>query len=80
LAFPNGAADLLAFGAATDKPGGDIASARIYFGLATAGKWITPQRVFTSLDVEIDLDNDGKADMVIQAMGERTGYIDQFIF
>ncbi|MDH4386999.1 MAG: hypothetical protein QE280_16345 [Caulobacter sp.] len=28
----------------------------------------------------IDLDNDGKADMVIQAMGERTGYIDQFIF
>ena len=62
LAFPNGAADLLAYGAATDKPGGDIASARIFFGLATAGKWITPQRVFNTLDVEIDLDNNGSVD------------------
>ena len=62
LAFPNGAADLLAYGAATDAPGGDIASARIFFGLATAGKWITPQRVFNSLDVEIDLDNNGSVD------------------
>jgi hypothetical protein len=62
LAFPNGAGDLLAYGAATDKPGGDIASARVFFGIATAGKWITPQRAFTTLDVEIDLDNNGTVD------------------
>ena len=62
LGFPNGASDLLAYGAATDKPGGDIASARVFFGLATAGKWITPQRTFASLDVEIDLDNNGTVD------------------
>lgn len=62
LAFPNGSGDLLAYGAATDKPGGDIASARVFFGLATAGPWITPQRVFNSLDVEIDLDNNGSVD------------------
>ena len=62
LAFPNGAGDLLAWGAATDQPGGDPASARIFFGLATAGKWITPQRAFSALDVEIDLDNNGTVD------------------
>ncbi|MFM8879437.1 MAG: S8 family serine peptidase [Verrucomicrobiota bacterium] len=62
LTFPNGAGDLLAYGAATDKPGGDIASARVFFGMATSGKWITPQRAFTTLDVEIDLDNNGTVD------------------
>jgi hypothetical protein len=62
LSFPNAAGDLLAYGAATDQRGGDIASARVFFGLATAGKWITPQRVFTSLDIEIDLDNNGSVD------------------
>lgn len=62
LGFPNGASDVLAYGAATDQPGGDISSARVFFGLATAGKWITPQRAFASLDVEIDLDNNGTVD------------------
>ena len=62
LDFPYAAGDLLAYGAATDQPGGDIASAQVFFGLATAGKWITPQRAFTSLDVEIDLDNNGSVD------------------
>jgi len=62
LGVPNGAGDLVAYGAATDKPGGDIASARVFFGIATAGKWITPQRAFTQLDVEIDLDNNGTVD------------------
>ena len=63
LAFPAGAGDLLAWGAATDKPGGDTASARVFFGVATSGKWITPQRAFTRLDVEIDLDSNGTVDV-----------------
>jgi len=62
LGFPNGAGDLLAFGAATDLAGGDPASARVFFGVATAGKWISPQRSFVRVDVEVDLDNNGTVD------------------
>ncbi|MBM3850154.1 MAG: hypothetical protein FJ396_08190 [Verrucomicrobia bacterium] len=62
LRFPDGAGDLIGFGAATDLAGGDIATARVFFGVATAGKWISPQRSFVRVDVEIDLDNNGTVD------------------
>ncbi len=61
LRDPNRAAvDLLAVGAATD-----IASVKsfddssIYFGIATAGPWSTPQAEINEFDVLIDLNGDG---------------------
>lgn len=62
LGFPNGAGDLVAFGAATDLAGGDPASARVFFGVATAGKWVSPQRSFVQVNIEIDLDSNGTVD------------------
>lgn len=64
--FPGGSGDLVAFGAATDfAEGGDPASARVFFGLATAAKWVTPQRYFGVLDVEVDTNADGVADFLV---------------
>ncbi len=63
MGFPAGAADVLAFGAATDhKTDGDILKARVFFGLATAARWVTPQPVFHSLGFEIDSNLDGAVD------------------
>ena len=67
LADPNRAtADLLAVGAATDMASvGSFADSSVYFGLATAGAWATPQPGLAEFDILIDVDNDGRADFAI---------------
>ena len=66
LTFPNSAMDILAVGAANDLgSAGSVDAARVFFGLAVAGKWITPQRAFGNLDIEIDLNNDGIPDYTV---------------
>lgn len=64
--FPGGSGDIIAFGAATDLAGGaDPAHARVFFGIATAAKWVTPQRSFVDLDIEVDTNADGVADYLV---------------
>lgn len=58
--------DVVAVGAATDYlPSGSIANTTLYFGIATAGHWISPQRAENDFDVEIDLNSDGSPDYTI---------------
>jgi subtilisin family serine protease len=60
------AIDLVAVGAASDvSTAGSVDGATVYFGLAVAGSWQTPQRVQTRLDVEIDLNGDGVAEFTV---------------
>ena len=68
LGFPDdrAATDVLAVGAASDYLStGDLERARIYFGLALAGRWGTPQRAFIALDIEIDTNDDDQADAAL---------------
>lgn len=63
--FPDDRAsgDLLAFGAASDiTTAGSINSATVYFAVAVAGYWPTPQRPFQSIRFEIDRNGDGRVD------------------
>ena len=58
--------DILAVGAASDfSHNGDISKTVVYFGLAVAGTWQTPQRAANNYDIEIDLNNDGMADYTL---------------
>jgi subtilisin family serine protease len=60
------ATDLVAVGAVSDfHTAGAIASTKVYFALAVAGAWATPQRALYDLDVEIDVNRDGVADYTI---------------
>jgi len=68
LGFPDdlAATDVLAVGAASDyASAGDLEQARVYFGLALAGCWWTPQRAFLALDIEIDTNDDGQPDAAL---------------
>ena len=64
---PAGAStDVLAIGAASDlATAGTMASTTLYFGIATAGRWSTPNRAANDFDVEIDLDDDNMADFTL---------------
>ncbi len=58
--------DLVAFGAASDRNAQEtMAQAKVYFGLVTAGAWVTPQRPFVSFDVDIDLNADNAAEYTL---------------
>jgi subtilisin family serine protease len=58
--------DLVAVGAASDfRVKDSVADTTVYFGLAVAGAWRTPQRAHAILDVEIDLDQDGVEDFTL---------------
>lgn len=58
--------ELVAVGATSDYARtGDLDRTRLYFGLATGGKWSSPQYPFVSLEVEIDTDWDGGPDYVL---------------
>ncbi|MBM3881796.1 MAG: hypothetical protein FJ387_19075 [Verrucomicrobia bacterium] len=60
------AADLLAVGVASDVAvARTIPNTTLYFGVATAGSWATPQRELIAIDVEIDTTFDGRADFVV---------------
>ena len=85
LTDPNRAAvDLLAVGAATD-----IASvtafedSTVFFGIATAGPWTTPQPALSEFNVLIDVDRDGWEDFgVFNGTGSSTntgGAMDAFM-
>ncbi|MBL9127789.1 MAG: hypothetical protein JNL97_09085, partial [Verrucomicrobiales bacterium] len=64
LSDPNRAAvDLLAVGAATDIASvSGIEESSVYFGIATAGSWTTPQPGLSEFNVLIDVDRDGWED------------------
>ena len=60
------AADLLAVGAATDLASvPSLEESSVYFGLATAGAWTTPQASLVELAVLIDTDGDEREDYVV---------------
>ncbi len=63
----NGAAgSFLAVGAASDAAVTDAnTSPRVFFALATTPGWITPQRYTQNLDIELDIDDDGIADLTL---------------
>jgi subtilisin family serine protease len=66
LSFPEDGGDILAVGAASDLARvSSFNAARLFFGMATAGKWTTPQRVLQNLDIEIDLNGDGNAEYLL---------------
>lgn len=58
--------DLVAIGAASNvRQVSLIASARVFFAMVTAGSWLTPNRGWNDFDVEIDVNNDGRADYTV---------------
>lgn len=60
------AADLLAVGAATDAVAQrSVDNSTVYFGIATAEPWTTPQSFLIDLQVLIDADRDGVVDFVL---------------
>ncbi len=60
------ATDLIATGAASDyATAQSLARTRIFFALTTAGAWPTPQRYYQDLEIEIDRNGDGVADVVL---------------
>lgn len=73
LAFhdPPGAAirlplEILAVGVGSDAaPGGGLADASAFFGIATHGEWSTPQPFLVRFEVGIDTDRDGRDDYVL---------------
>lgn len=55
-----------AWGAASDFPTKkSVPDTTLYFGVALNEAWQTPQRVFSSVDVQIDLDNNGQPDFTL---------------
>ena len=67
LADPNrAAADLIAVGAGSDAASApSFADSSVYFGLATAAAWATPQPAVAEFDILIDVNNDSVGDYVI---------------
>ncbi len=68
LRFPDArsATDIVAVGAATDYlASGSMTNTTLYFAIATAGHWVTPQRARNDFDVEIDIDGDGLTDFTV---------------
>ncbi|MHC1767988.1 MAG: S8 family serine peptidase [Verrucomicrobiia bacterium] len=60
------AADLIAVGTASDiNRVQSFAESSVYFGLATAAAWATPQPAVAEFDIFIDLNNDGLGDYAI---------------
>ncbi|MFM7099931.1 MAG: S8 family serine peptidase, partial [Verrucomicrobiota bacterium] len=58
--------DILAVGAATDALGQSRpAEATLYFGMALAGRWLTPQRKWSDYEIELDRNGDGLPDFVL---------------
>ncbi len=52
--------DLLAIGAASDAPSqSQFTNSSVYFGIATANNWTTPQSFVAQFDVLIDVNRDG---------------------
>ena len=61
------AADLLAVGAASDAASqAQFVNSTVYFGIAAAGNWTTPQSFIAEFDVEIDTNLDSFADFTLQ--------------
>ncbi|MDQ7029608.1 MAG: S8 family serine peptidase [Ardenticatenia bacterium] len=58
-------ADLVAVGAASNVPSTGVVTGTIFFGLATADNWTTPQPLLVEFDIYIDTDEDGRADYVV---------------
>jgi alpha-tubulin suppressor-like RCC1 family protein/subtilisin family serine protease len=55
--------DLIAIGAASDAPSQtSFTNSRVYFGIATAENWTTPQSFVARFEVLIDVDQDGDDD------------------
>ena len=76
LPFPDSGADLIGVGAATDLQGvASFDDARVFFGIAMAGKWTTPERDNINIDIDIDLNNDGIPDYTLSnsSQGNLTG-------
>jgi subtilisin family serine protease len=65
---PNRAAvDLVAVGAASDLASvASFGDASVYFGLATAGSWTTPQPGLVGFSIGIDVNADGREDFLIE--------------
>ncbi len=60
------AGSLAAAGAASDYARThDLSQTRLYFGIATGGRWSTPQYELVGLEVEIDTDGDGNAEFLL---------------
>ena len=60
------ATDLVALGVASDRLHvNSINATRLHFAMVTAGSWLTPNRGENDLDIEIDLNNDSRADYTI---------------
>ncbi|MBL9175464.1 MAG: S8 family serine peptidase [Verrucomicrobiales bacterium] len=58
--------NLLAAGVATDfLHAADPGEARVFFGMATAGEWVTPQYELLGLEVEIDTNQDEIAEYIL---------------
>src|SRR4030095_10997341 len=61
-----GPGDLVAVGAASDfAAAGAIEQARVFFGVAVASNWTTPQPAFVNYQAEIDVNQDDRADFVV---------------
>ncbi len=57
------AADVLAFGVASDYPqAGSVAETTLYFGIANAGPWTNPHSFIFDPHLQIDTDFDGRLD------------------
>ncbi len=66
LSGPRVAADQVAFGAASDfAMTSSVSNTTVYFGIALAGNWTTPQRVFNSINVQIDLNNNDRPEFEV---------------
>ncbi len=66
LSGPRAAADQVAFGAASDfSTAGSVSNTTVYFGIALAGNWTTPQRAFNSINVQIDLNNNDRPEFEV---------------
>ena len=60
-------AELLAVGAASDiATNQSVSDSTVFFGIATAGSWTTPQPDYVQFDIFIDTNRDGLAEFVLE--------------